>query len=255
MNILLTLAFKGTAYHGFQVQQNAITICEELQKAMEKLFGARPDVKGCSRTDAGVHANEYCLNFHYDTNIPMRKMPLALNNYLPFDIRVKKAQLVPQEFHARYSSVGKQYRYIFLNSAIDDPLALGLYHRVSQYLDEQKMQTAGNYLLGKHDFSSFMSAGSDIEDTVRTIHKLQVTRQDQRVCIDVAADGFLYNMVRIIAGTLLKVGNGKIAPQTMQTILESQNRSFAGETMRPEGLFLQKVFYPEQALVMEDSLK
>lgn len=246
MNILLTLAYKGTKYHGFQVQKNALTVCEVLQNAMEKVLGARPDVKGCSRTDSGVHAMEYCVSFCHDTKIPMRKLPLAINNYLSEDIRVKSAKQMPEDFHARYSSIGKQYKYIFLNSSVDDPLALGLYHRVSYKLDCKKMQQGANFLVGKHDFASFMSAGSDIEDTVRTVSLLTMQRQGERVAMTITADGFLYNMVRIIAGTLLKVGAGQIRPEQVEEILQKKNRAFAGETMPAKGLFLEKVLYPEE---------
>lgn len=251
MNILLTLSYKGTAYHGFQVQKNALTVCEVLQNAMEKVLGIRPDVKGCSRTDSGVHAMEYCVSFFYDTKIPMRKLPLALNNYLPEDIRVKSATQVPEDFHARYSSSGKQYQYIFLNSAIDDPLALGLYYRISYKLDCGRMQQAADFLVGEHDFASFMSAGSDIEDTVRTVHLLTIKRKEDRIIMTIAADGFLYNMVRIIAGTLLKVGTGAIPPEEVKKILEQKDRAFAGETMPAKGLFLEKVFYAEECLALQ----
>lgn len=252
MNFLLKIAFNGTAYHGFQVQKNALGVCTVIQDAMEKVLGARPDVKGCSRTDAGVHAREYCISFRFVTSLTPRKMPLAFNRYLPPDIRVLSAQRVPDDFHARYSALGKEYHYVLFNSFVDDPFAPGLYYRLAIPLDEEKMQQGGNYLLGKHDFASFMSAGSDIQDTVRTITSLQVTRQEQRVTISVAADGFLYNMVRIIAGTLVQVGNGRILPEDMPTIIQGKNRSLAGDTMAAQGLFLNKVFYPPEALAWEE---
>ncbi|MDL2323647.1 tRNA pseudouridine(38-40) synthase TruA [Ruminococcaceae bacterium OttesenSCG-928-A16] len=246
-NFLLTLAFNGAAYHGFQVQQNALSVCTVLQNAMQKVLHARPDVKGCSRTDAGVHATEYCVSFKSDTAIPPHKLPLAFNSHLPKDIRVKSARQVPQGFHARYSASGKQYRYVFLSSSVDDPLAPGLYYRVAPGLNAAEMNKAGKLLVGKHNFASFMSAGSDIEDTVRTVHNLTVTPEGERVFVDIAADGFLYNMVRIIAGTLLKVGNGRLPATQVQAVLQAQNRAAAGETMPAKGLFLSKVFYPPSA--------
>lgn len=255
MNILLTLAFNGSAYHGFQVQQNALSVCEVLQNAMQKVLGCRPDVKGCSRTDAGVHATGYCVSFKHDKAIPPGKLPMAFNRYLPPDIRVKTARAVPEAFHARYSATGKQYRYIFLNSQVDDPLAPGQYYRVPFALNEKAMQQAGLLLVGKHDFCSFMSAGSDIEDTVRTVHSLTVTRQDERIYMDIAADGFLYNMVRIIAGTLLKVGNDRWPAGSAETILLGKNRALAGETLPAKGLFLCKVFYPATAFEEENPSK
>lgn len=248
LNILLKMAFRGTHYHGFQVQKNALAVCEVLQDAMEQVLRARPDVKGCSRTDAGVHAREYCVNFRFETPLEDRKIPLALNRFLPEDIKVWKAQRVPEEFHARYSATGKEYEYVFLNAPVDDPFCQGLYYRVYPHLDEKAMDQAAKILLGKHDFSGFMSAGSDIEDTVRTITRLDVQRRGNQVIMTIAADGFLYNMVRIIAGTLLPIGAGKKGNDFLENALKSGNRQMAGETMPAKGLFLNRVFYPEDAL-------
>lgn len=246
MNILITMAYVGTNYHGFQVQKNAVGVCAVLQNAMEKVLGCRPDVKGCSRTDAGVHARQYCVSFHSNTQIPLRKLPLAFNRYLPADIRVKTAQQVPEHFHARYHAAGKEYEYIFLNTAIDNPFFEGRYYRVPYALDVQAMHKAGQHWVGKHNFASFMSAGSDIEDTVRTVQGVSVARSGEQVVFTVSADGFLYNMVRIMAGTLLWVGSGRITQEQAKTILESKNRAAAGETMPAKGLFLNKVFYNEE---------
>lgn len=251
MNYLLTMAFNGSAYHGFQVQKNALAVCTVLQDAMQNVFGARPDVKGCSRTDAGVHARQFCVSFCHDTNIPTEKIPLALNSHLPQDVRVTSARRVPDSFHARYSATGKEYQYVILNSQADDPLAPGLYYRMPHPMDIDAMNQAAQFLVGKHDFASFMSSGSTIEDTVRTISYLSVERKEDRVIITIAADGFLYNMVRIIAGTLLRVGLGKLATEKISTIIEGKDRALAGETLPAKGLFLTKVFYPQEALEKE----
>ncbi len=248
MNILLRMAWNGGQYHGWQVQENALAICTVLQDAMEQVLRARPDVKGCSRTDAGVHARDYCVSFHFETQLPDEKLPLALNRFLPPDIRVLSAQRVPEEFHARYSASGKEYRYVFLNSPVDDPFSPGLYYRVPWRLDDAAMHKAGQALVGRHDFAAFQSAGSDIEDTVRTVSGLAVKRVGQRVILQVSADGFLYNMVRIMAGTLLRVGAGRLPPEAVADILTARTRSRAGDTLPAKGLFLTRVFYPDAAL-------
>lgn len=243
MNILLTLAYNGAAYHGFQVQQNAVSVCKVLQDAMQNLFKARPDVKGCSRTDAGVHAWQFYVNFHHDTAIPMEKVPLALNYYLPADIRVLAAQQVPEDFHARYSALSKRYRFVILNTNVDDPFVLGQYVKINTPLKVEAMQEAARFLLGKHDFVAFMSAGSTIKDTVRTVMDLQVRRDGDWIYIEIEADGFLYNMVRIISGTLVQVGQGRMPIMAVPAVLAGGKRQAAGETLAPEGLFLLRVNY------------
>ncbi len=244
MNILMKISFMGTNYHGFQVQKNALSVCEAFQDAMEKVFGSRASVKGCSRTDSGVHAEEYCLSFHIDTMIPEHKIPLALNHYLPHDIRAKSAAVVPDDFHARYSALGKEYRYVIHNSFVSDAFYSHLCHRVGGKLDINVMQNAAEYLVGKHDFASFMSAGSNIQDTVRTISCLSFKQRGEFLDMHIAADGFLYNMVRIIAGTLLEVGLGRKPETWVKEVLLAKNRDMAGPTLPAQGLFLHKVFYP-----------
>lgn len=243
MNILLHISYNGSAYHGFQVQQNAVTVCEVVQNAIEAVFSARPDVKGCSRTDAGVHARGFCLNFKHETDIPMQKLPLALNSHLPHDIRVTRAEAAKNDFHARYSALGKQYEYTILNSGIDDVFNSGFYHRMPAPLNEKEMNAAAQQLLGKHNFAAFMAAGSTIEDTVRTIKDAGVTRRGNYVVFSVTADGFLYNMVRIMAGTLALAGQGRLCSDDIPRIIESKNRKNAGPTLPACGLCLTKVFY------------
>lgn len=243
MNILLTLAYRGTRYHGFQVQENAVTVCSTLQDAMEAVLHARPDVKGCSRTDAGVHARAFCLSFVHEGALPCEKLPLALNAHLPMDIRVLHARPVPAEFHARYSASGKEYQYHILNSPIDDPFTQGLYYRVPHPLDEGAMHEAGQALIGRHDFAAFKASGSSVTDTVRTITALSVKRRGQSVTLTVAADGFLYNMVRIIAGTLLLAGQGRLSAEGVAAALASRDRYETGATLPAKGLFLNRVFY------------
>jgi tRNA pseudouridine38-40 synthase len=243
-NILLHLAFTGTAYHGFQVQANAPTVCAALQDAMQWVLGCRPDVKGCSRTDAGVHARGFALSFLSDTAIPMERLPLALNSRLPADIRVLGARLVPPGFHARYSALGKRYRYTVLNRGIDDPFTDGFYYRVPHPLDVGAMAEAAAALAGTHDFAAFTGSGGDTAgSTVRTLTRLSVERDAPWLTITAAGNGFLYHMVRILAGTLLEVGLGRIPPARVAGILAGRDRRNAGPTLPAKGLCLEEVFY------------
>ena len=251
-HILLTLAFRGTAYHGFQVQANAATVAQTLQDALEKLLGKREEIKGCSRTDAGVHAAAYGVSFFTDAQIPCIKLPLALNAHLPADIRVCTAREVPPDFHARYSAKTKTYLYRIFNSSIDSPFEEGLSWRINAPLDTGAMQQAAAALVGQHDFATFMSAGSTIEQqggsTVRTVTDCRVLRQGNEIQIFITADGYLYNMVRIIAGTLAEIGAGRQAAAEMPHILAACDRSTAGPTAPAKGLFLYEVTYDAKAL-------
>ena len=243
MNILITLAFDGTNYSGFQVQKNAVTICEVFQDAIEKLYGERLPVIGCSRTDSGVHAKDYKVQFSSNKNIELHKLPLSLNAHLPADIRVIKAETVPADFHARYSVKNKKYVYNIYNSAVESPFFSKYYYRTGEKLCVEDMQAAAKHFIGTHSFASFMSTGSDIEDTVRTISSLQVKKNKNQMSIIIEADGYLYNMVRIIAGTLLDVGKGKKSPDEMPDIINGKSRRLAGPTLPAKGLFLEEVFY------------
>jgi len=241
-NVLLTVAFQGTAYHGFQVQQNALSVCTVFQDALEKVLGDRPDVKGCSRTDSGVHALGYCISFHLERPIPCHKLPLAINAHLPTDIRVLSARPVPEEFHARYSSIAKQYVYRVQNSQGQDPFSRGLCWRVGSPLNLQLMQQAAAAAVGRHDFASFMSAGSKITDTVRTVTDFTVSRQGEYLLFTICADGYLYNMVRILVGTLVEIGSGR-CKMPMEEIIAAADRSAAGPRAPAEGLYLDRVYY------------
>lgn len=243
-NHLIRLAYDGTAYHGFQVQDNAVTVCQVLQDAMEKVLGERMPVKGCSRTDAGVHARDFCVSFFADTDLPMEKLPLALNGNLPPDIRVFHAQTVAEDFHARYAATQKEYRYVILNSPVEDAFVPNLSYRVVGELDAEAMDAAARHLPGKHDFRAFMTGDAGDMDTVRTLTRAQVLRRGPYVVFIVAADGFLYNMVRILVGTLLQVGRGKLAAGDLPAILASRDRAKAGDTLPARGLYLNRVDYP-----------
>ncbi|MDD3429183.1 MAG: tRNA pseudouridine(38-40) synthase TruA [Oscillospiraceae bacterium] len=237
------MAYKGTNYHGWQVQQNALSVCEVLQNAMEKVWHTRPDVKGCSRTDTGVHALAYCVSFILPKPISAYKLPLALNAHLPEDIRVLSAKEVDEDFHARYSSISKQYIYKVRNSQVANPFMQGLEWRVGCPLDVQAMQQAAAHYVGKKSFASFMSGGSKIVDTVREVFEFTVEKHEDNITFTVTADGYLYNMVRIMVGTLVEVGCHRIAPQQMPAIIAAENRSLAGPRAPSEGLYLSKVNY------------
>ena len=244
-NILVTLKYDGKPYHGWQVQNNAVTVQETFQNGLEWILGERPDIKGCSRTDAGVHANQYCLNFRTQHRIPCERLVPALNSRLPKSIAVLKAEEVPEEFHARYSCRGKEYLYRIWNDAIRDPFLDGyaLHYWYPLHLD--RMNEAGRYLLGRHDFTSFCTVDSRREkgDFHRTVTALEVVREGAMVTVRIQADGFLYNMVRIIVGTLLAVSQGKLEPSEMPQILAALDRTRAGVTVPPDGLYLNKVIY------------
>lgn len=255
MNLLLRLTYKGTRYGGFQVQPNAPTVCAAFQDALQAVTGTRPDVKGCSRTDAGVHALDFALNFHYTGSIPPRRLVLALNAHLPPDIRVRSACPVPEDFHARYAAHAKTYCYRIRNSAIDDPFDLDTCWRVAGQLDLAAMQAAAARFVGRHDFLALCAAGSGPAahgDTVRTITRCTVEQSGELVTVTVTADGYLYNMVRILAGTLVEVGRGKLRPEEIDAILAGRDRHRAGPTLPARGLFLVRVDYPDQALTGGD---
>lgn len=247
-NLLLTLRFIGTNYHGWQYQENALSVQEVLIRAGEGVLGGPARLHGCSRTDSGVHALTYCANFHTDHPIPCRKLILALNAHLPPDIAVTDCREVPEEFHARYSTREKEYRYRILNSSIRDPFLEGFCYRYPHRLDEQSLEQTFSCLLGTHDFRGFSSVGWEVTDTVRTLTGLRIERRGDVVDIFLKGDGFLYNMVRIIVGTMLRVSEGKLSAQDLLTLLETGDRSLAGPTAPAQGLALYQVYYPEEAL-------
>ncbi len=241
--ILLCISYVGTAYHGWQVQENAVTVQEKMQDAIEQILGKRYDLTGCSRTDAGVHANEYYCAFASEREIDTFTLPKALNAVLPFDIGVKSAQKVPLDFHPRYNALAKEYVYIIHNSHLKDPFFHNRAMQVKQKLNVEAMEKASKYFLGSHDFSAFCAAGGNVTDKTRNIKTLAINKNSDKITISVSADGFLYNMVRIIVGTLISVGLGDIEPQKISEIIESRDRNNAGATAKACGLYLNKVYY------------
>ncbi len=248
MTYLLWIAYKGTNYGGFQVQPNAPTVCAAVQDAMQRVLGCRPDVKGCSRTDAGVHARRFALSFCYTGKVPAEKMVQAFNAHLPPDIRALEIWPVAENFHARYAAHAKTYRYYILNARVDDPFTFDTCCRIGPELDVAAMQAAAEQFVGTHDFLALCASGSSVAahgDTVRTITRCTVERAGDRVTITVTADGYLYNMVRILAGTLVEAGLHKRTPESIPALLASRDRRRAGQTLPAKGLFLEDVAYPE----------
>ncbi len=242
-NYLLQISYNGSSYHGWQVQNNAITVQEKLQDAIETVFGKREDVKGCSRTDSGVHANVFFCNFKSERVIPEEKIPSALNVNLPLDIAVKKCTEVPLDFHARYDCKGKEYVYKIWNASERNPFYNELYYHYKYKIDAEMLDKEAQAFVGEYDFSSFCAAGGSVQDKVREIYSFNVERQGDEVLFSVSGNGFLYNMVRIMVGTLLEISSGKIEKGKISDIIESRNRDMAGFTVPPQGLYLNKVFY------------
>lgn len=243
--IKLDISYLGSAYCGWQVQPNKPTVQKFLQNSCEKAFGSSVEITGCSRTDSGVHAKSFiCTADLLDSanNIPEEKIPAALNVILPPDIYVKSAEEVSPDFHPRYSAKGKEYEYIFCDRAYKDPFLYGRAAFVG-VLDEKSMDLCAKQIEGEHDFACFMASGSKIIDTVRTVYSCRVERRDGLVVLTISANGFLYNMVRIIAGTLLECGRGKMTAFDLKEIIASKDRSRAGRTMPAQGLYLNRVFY------------
>ncbi|MBQ9228687.1 MAG: tRNA pseudouridine(38-40) synthase TruA [Eubacterium sp.] len=241
--LLLTIKYDGTAYHGWQVQQNALSVQEAFQDAVEQVFGARLAVKGCSRTDSGVHANAYCLTLDTDMNITCDGVIMALNAKLPDDIAVSACREVPDDFHPRYSCTGKQYLYKLYNGSSRDPFLRHYAYYYRRPVDVVRLNREAQAFVGTHDFAAFCSVKSDAEDTVRTVTAARVYREGELVLFEFEADGFLYNMVRIMVGTLLFINEGKIKDGELRAIIDSKDRARAGRTAQPQGLYLNKVFY------------
>ncbi len=242
-NLLVTMRYDGSSYHGWQVQKNAVTVQQVFQKALERLFCEKLDVKGCSRTDSGVHANMYCVSFKTKKNIPCKNIVAGLNTYLPKDIAVTDCTEAHPDFHARYSVRSKRYVYRVYNAEIRDPFLKNYAFHYRYPLNAEYLNKESQAFVGTHDFSGFCSARSDVEDTVRTVYSFSVERKGDEVLFSVEADGFLYNMVRIMAGTLLFVNEGKIGSGELAGIIASKDRKKAGKTAPAHGLYLDKVNY------------
>ena len=236
--ILITIAYEGTAYAGFQRQDNGVTIEERLTEALLAVTGEEIGLIGGSRTDAGVHALGNVAVFDTNSRIPGEKFAFALNRHLPEDIRVMASKKVSEEFHPHRVPSRKTYRYRIQRASIQDPLRRAFTWQIHRELDVKAMKEAASCLVGEHDFSSFCAAGSQVKSKVREIYSMELKEHGDELWIEVTGGGFLYNMVRIIAGTLVEAGLGRWEPQHMKEILEGKDRGLAGPTAPPQGLTL-----------------
>ena len=242
-NIKLTLEYDGTNYGGWQKQNNNKTIQEELEKAIRKATGEEVELTGSSRTDAGVHARGMAANFKTNSSIPPERFREAVNRNLPDDIAIIKSEEVNEDFHARYNSKGKTYSYTICNRYEKVSIGRNYVLHVKDELDFDKMQEACKHFVGKHDFEAFKTNGSSVKTSVRTVKELYMEKDNDVIRVFITADGFLYNMVRIIVGTLVEVGKGKIDPDNIKNIILSKDRTKAGPCVQPNGLVLEKVYY------------
>ena len=242
-NIRLTIEYDGKDFNGWQKQPNKLNIQGEIERAIEEITGEKVDLIASGRTDAGVHALAQMANFKTNSNLPVEKYPIALNTKLKKSIRIQKAEEVEENFHSRYHCKKKTYRYIINNSKYGSSIYRNLEYFIPNKLNVEKMQEAVKYFEGEHDFKAFKASGTSSKSSVRIIYKTKVEKQGDRIIIELTGNGFLYNMVRIIAGTLVEVGLEKIEPNEIPEIIEKGERERAGKTLPPQGLYLVKVEY------------
>ncbi len=244
-NIALFLTYEGTAYHGWQMQKNLPTVQETLEKAISMVVGHPVHATGCGRTDAGVHAKCYVANFRTASTIPTERIPYALNTHLPPDIVVTGAREEHENFNAIGSCARKEYTYLIYNSRVRDPFYVNRAWFYPKHLDEEIMKLAAQQFVGTHDFAAVRSVGTDVKSTVRTVYYFDVERQGERIFLRVCANGFLYNMARAMTGTVVYAAEGKIQPEKIGEILASGNRTAAGPTVPPGGLYMTHLWYDD----------
>ena len=243
-NIKLTIEYDGKDYKGWQKQPNKLNIQGTIEKAIERITGKEVELMASGRTDRGVHALAQVANFKTDSKLPIEKFPIAINSNIKNSIRIKDAEEVDENFHSRLSCKKKTYRYVINNSKYGSSIYRNLETHIPVKLNVNKMKEAIKYFEGEHDFKAFKASGTSNKSSVRTIYKGEVIKkEDERIWIELTGNGFLYNMVRIIAGTLVDVGLGKIEPIEIKDIIKSKDRQKAGKTLAPQGLFLVKVEY------------
>lgn len=242
MRYKLSLRYIGSRFHGWQIQKNALTVQEIVNEKLSFLFHEQITTHGCSRTDSGVHALEFVCHFDSERLFPAQKLPLALNAAFPEDISANKCEIVPDSFHARFSCKGKKYLYLISATPFRNPFYRDRAYFIPAMPDVEKLRENAAAFLGEHDFSAFMAKGSSVQETVRRIDSFEVTRDGELLLFEVQGNGFLYNMVRIMAGTLLDSVSGKLS-LSIPDIMDSRDRFFAGATLPPQGLYLKKVFY------------
>jgi tRNA pseudouridine38-40 synthase len=243
-NYAIKLAYDGTRYHGFQRQPNAVTIQGLLETAVSRLTGSHTSVIGCGRTDSGVHALDYTANFRSDAlTVPVDKLPYALNAQLPDDIAVFAAEMVPESFHAVHSCVLKEYTYKILNTKFADPFLINRAWHIPQALDLDKMRAAAGEFVGTHDFAALRCVGTDVKSTIRTVSAFDISENSDIIECRISANGFLYKMARGLIGTLYYAATGKIDPGGIAKILAAGERSLAGPSAPPQGLYLTRAVY------------
>jgi len=242
-NIKLTIEYDGKGFNGWQKQPDKLNIQGEIESAIEQVLKEKVELIASGRTDAGVHSLGQVANFKTSSNMPLEKIPYAINSVMKKSIVIKKAEEVEERFHSRYSCKSKTYRYVINNSKYGSSIYRSFEYHVSQPLDVEKMKQAAKYFEGEHDFKAFRASGTSNKDSVRTIYTANVIKENDRIYIELTGNGFLYNMVRIISGTLLDVGLGKIEPNSISEIIDLKDRTKAGRTLPPHGLFLIDVKY------------
>lgn len=243
-NLLFKAAFDGSAFHGWQQQENAVTVQGELRRAWMELTGENANITGCSRTDAGVHANEYFFSVKTESTVPTEKFPVALSSArLPGEIALYSCREVPENFNARFDCLKKEYKYVIENTTVPSPFLFRRAYNCPYEMNVELMDRAAQSFIGEYDFSAFCASGAEVVSKVREIYSASVVRNGDTVEFKVCGNGFLYNMVRIMAGTLLYVNNGKIAADSIAEIIASGDRTRAGITAPPDGLYLNKVYY------------
>ncbi|MBQ9899183.1 MAG: tRNA pseudouridine(38-40) synthase TruA [Ruminococcus sp.] len=247
-NLKVITAYRGTKYHGFQRQDNAVTVQATLEKHLSKVLNEPVTITGCSRTDTGVHANNFCFNVRTSSAITCRGFVRGVNGELPDDISILSCEDAPEDFHARFDCVGKEYVYKIHCSESKNPFAPDLMFHYRRPFDIERVRQAAAHFVGTHDFASFCADCTTVKSTVRTICSFRVENSGDSVFMLVKGNGFLYNMIRIIAGTLLDVNEGKLSPDDIPDILAARDRLRAGRTAMAHGLYLNRVFYSEEEL-------
>ena len=242
-NVALHIKYDGTRYHGWQTQKSVETVQQTLETALERLCGHSVKLSGCGRTDAGVHALRYCANFRTESGIPVQRLPLAVNSLLPPDIAVLGAVYAPEEFDANLSCIKKEYAYRIVSSRIRDPFLVSRAYFYPRGLDVEAMRRAAAHFVGMHDFAAMRSVGSQTKTTIRTVHWYEIEQRGDMIELRVCADGFLYNMARAMAGTLIYVSEGKLTPDDIPGLLERKDRCASGPTVPPQGLYLNRIWY------------
>ena len=243
MRIFASVCYDGTLYQGWQKQPDKLNIQGEIERAIELVTGEKVDLTASGRTDAGVHALAQKANFKTDSNLPIEKFPVALNSKLKKSIRIQKAEEMEEKFHCRYNCKQKTYRYIINNSREGSAIYRNLEYHIPIKLDLDSMQKAIKYFEGEHDFKGFKASGTSSKSSVRKIYKAEVRKEGERIILELTGNGFLYNMVRIIAGTIVEVGLGKIKYEDIPEIINSKQRTRAGKTLPAHALYLVNVEY------------